>query len=168
MMKELNHTFQTERLLLSSLSLHDNDFIFELVNTPGWIRFIGDRNIHSREAAKEYINRILSNEKIRYWVVQLPAENCSIGIITFIQRDYLPHPDIGFAFLPRYGKSGYASEATKAVLDSVQMKDPHSTILATTIPENQDSIRLLMKLGFHFQEEKEVDGKPLRIYSFRK
>src|SRR6476620_8470162 len=134
MMKELKHTFQTERLLLTSLSLHDNDFIFELVNTPGWIRFIGDRNIHSREAAKEYINRILSNEKIRYWVVQLPAENCSIGIITFIQRD------IGFAFLPRYGKSGYASEAAKAVLDSVQMKDPHSTILATTIPENQDSI----------------------------
>ena len=47
--------YKTERLLLRSLTLADAPFIFELVNTAGWIQFIGDRNVHNHEDAERYI-----------------------------------------------------------------------------------------------------------------
>ena len=41
----------TESLLLNIVTEEDHDFMQELMNTEGWIQFIGDRSIHSGEAA---------------------------------------------------------------------------------------------------------------------
>ena len=38
-------TFETNRLLLRPTSITDAEFIYELLNTPKWIQYIGDRNI---------------------------------------------------------------------------------------------------------------------------
>lgn len=48
-------SFQTVRLILEPTSEKDAPFIFELMNTPKWIKYIGDRNVNSIEEAKEYI-----------------------------------------------------------------------------------------------------------------
>ena len=45
-----NH-ISTERLLLDLLTLEDHEFIMQLVNSKGWIQFIGDRNVHTKEDA---------------------------------------------------------------------------------------------------------------------
>src|SRR5215218_9705823 len=90
----------TERLLIIPLATSDDSFILELVNTEGWISFIGNRNITSQVEAKAYIQKILENSNCSYWVVKLKEQQQSIGIITYIKRDYLEHHDIGFAFLP--------------------------------------------------------------------
>ena len=55
---------RTERLLIKPLALTDDDFIFELVNTEGWIRFIGNRNIPSQDEARAYIQKVLENENV--------------------------------------------------------------------------------------------------------
>jgi [ribosomal protein S5]-alanine N-acetyltransferase len=157
--------FETERLSLQSIQLSDFEFIKQLVNTEGWITYIGDRNIHSDEEAQNYIQKITSNECIKYWVVRLKNERISIGIITFIKRDYLAFHDIGFAFLPQFGKNGYGFEATNTVLKALQINGKHSEILATTVPTNTKSISLLEKLGFYFQEEIEQENEKLLVYS---
>ena len=92
----------TERLYLESLTFHDNEFILELVNSKGWLKFIGDRNIKSLSDSSTYIQKILDNPNTIYWVVKIKNSKTNIGIITFIKRDYLEHHDIGFAFLPDY------------------------------------------------------------------
>src|SRR4051794_25146970 len=102
----------TSRLMIKPLTLEDNNFIFELVNTKGWLKFIGKRNITSLHESSAYIQRILENENIFYWVVKLRDNQHSIGIITYIKRTYLDHHDIGFAFLPKFCNKGYAYEAT--------------------------------------------------------
>jgi ribosomal-protein-alanine N-acetyltransferase len=145
--------YKTERLLLRTLTLEDAAFIFELVNTAGWIKFIGDRNIHSREDAEQYIQKILSNTNVEYRVVTLQDEQTAIGIISFIKREYLEHHDIGFAFLPAYAGKGYAFEAAEAVLTDMLKSKEHTTILATTLIDNHSSIRLLKNLGFVFSKE---------------
>ena len=157
--------YKTERLILNALCLTDTEFISELVNTQEWIKFIGDRNIRTKEDAKNYIQRIIDNPNINYWVVKLKNDNLSIGIITFIKRDYLEYHDIGFAFLPKYAKNGYAFEATKTVLNDAINKKNHRQILATTITENINSITLLKKLGLNFEKEIEVGKDLLMIYS---
>lgn len=155
----------TERLSLDLLSVQDGGFIFELVNTPGWLDFIGDRNIHSTEGAIAYINRINNTPNFTYWTVRLKQSNQPIGVITFLKRNYLSHFDIGFAFLPEYCRHGYAYEAANEVLSLVKQVPEHRVVLATTIPGNINSIKLLMKLGFHFKVEMEQRGDTLHVYS---
>ena len=155
----------TERLILNELSLNDTAFIYELVNTPEWIRFIGQRHVNNLEDAASYINRILNNVNAHYTTVRLKDSLTPIGVITFLQRDYLQHPDIGFAFLPRFGKKGYAFEAAKAVFDSVKQVEADKIVLATTLPDNVQSIQLLEKLGLRFDKEISVGDDKLLLYT---
>ncbi len=154
----------TTRLLLKPLTLNDSNFIFELVNTEGWIRFIGNRNIYSAEDANVYIQKIIDNKYIDYWVAQLKENSTSIGVLSFIKRDYLEHHDIGFAFLPAYFNKGYAYEAAHAALHKLVQQHQLSHILATTLPDNRSSITLLKKLHFQFEKEIEIEQKKLHVY----
>jgi RimJ/RimL family protein N-acetyltransferase len=155
----------TERLTLNVLTTDDYEFIMAILNTKGWIEFIGDRNIHSKDDAIAYIQRINDTQNLTYWVVKLTDTNTPIGIISFIKRKYLEHFDIGFAFLPEFNGHGYASEAAKEVLSIAGKYPEYATILATTIPHNLQSIKLLTKLGLHFEKEIEVDNEKLCLYS---
>lgn len=154
----------TARLLIQPLTPADNHFIFELVNTDGWLKFIGNRNVASAEEATAYIQKILAMQHVVYWVVKLKDTEEATGIVTYIQRDYLPYPDIGFAFLPRYCKQGYAYEATNAVLHQLTSEQQLTHILATTLSQNAASIKLLEKLGLNFEKEMEVEHQKLHIY----
>lgn len=158
-------TFSTERLTLEPLSPADAEFVHTLVNTEGWLRFIGDRNVHSADDATAYVKRIMDNTNIRYWTVRLKDTSQAIGIVTFIKRDYLAHPDIGFAFLPAFAGKGYAFEAASCILRFVVQSLSHDVVLATTIPANAKSIKLLAKLGFRFQEERVFENEALHVYS---
>ncbi len=164
MLKNAPVSASTDRLSIEPLTENDHQFIFELVNTEGWLTFIGNRNITSPAAASDYILRILDNENVCYWVVRLRENQVPLGIITFIQRDYLEHPDIGFAFLPNFSGNGYALEATKAILDALVERENLTRILATTIPENIKSIHLLKKIGLDFEREIRVGEETLHVY----
>jgi [ribosomal protein S5]-alanine N-acetyltransferase len=154
----------TIRLALNPLELSDKAFIFKLVNTPNWIKFIGDRNVHSHEDAANYIQRILDNPDADYKIVRLKEPSQPIGVITFIKRHYLDHHDIGFAFLPDYYKKGYAFEATKIVLDAIIADKTHTHILATTLKDNLNSIGLLEKLGLTYQKDILVGEDALMVF----
>ena len=159
-------SYTTQRLSLTSLTIDDADFIMELVNSPEWIKFIGQRNIKSSEDAIAYIQKIIANPDVDYWIVNHQEQKIPIGIITFIKRDYLNHHDIGFAFLAKYTRQGYAYEATKIVLADVITNSVHSNVLATTIKENNNSIQLLIKLGFSYSHEIEQGGEKLLVYEY--
>jgi [ribosomal protein S5]-alanine N-acetyltransferase len=161
---DIQFSLTTYRLLIEPLTITDTSFILELVNTEGWLRFIGDRNVRSEADAETYIQRILQNQNICYWVVKLKDGIEKIGVISYIKRDYLEHKDIGFAFLPQFFNKGYAYEATSGILERVLREDKLTHILATTIPENTSSIRLLEKMGLSFEKEIQVEKDTLHVY----
>ena len=160
----MQQQINTERLQLKLLDLNDHDFIISILNTEGWIKFIGDRDVHSKEDALAYINKIMSNPNIFYWVARIKENNQPIGILSFIKRAYLDHFDIGFAFLPEFNGQGYASEAAKELL-LIAGNASYYPILATTIPQNQPSIKLLTRLGFCFEKEIEAENTVLHVYN---
>ena len=84
------------RIQLSPLNTTHASFIIELVNSPGWLEFIGERNVKSREDAEAYIRKIDSNPAIDYWIIELVTSGEPVGIVTLIQRDYLQK--LGFLF----------------------------------------------------------------------
>jgi ribosomal-protein-alanine N-acetyltransferase len=161
----MEQILSTERLTLAALSLNDAGFIFSLVNSPGWLEFIGERNVKSQEDAQGYIQKIIANPDVNYWVVKLKDSETPAGIITLIKRPYLLHHDIGFAFLPEYTQSGYAFEAAAAALKYLREDPAHECILATTIRENIRSVQLLEKLGLHFDKGIQVEGRDLLLFS---
>jgi ribosomal-protein-alanine N-acetyltransferase len=161
----MQNTITTERLSLNLLTLDDCDFILKLVNSNGWIEFIGDRNVHSNEDAIAYITKILNTQNVFYWVVKTKDKYIPIGIISFLKRSYFENFDIGFAFLSEYNGNGYAHEAAKEILSMVSKVPGYYPVLATTVPQNVNSIKLLTKLGLHFEKEIEVENQLLLIYS---
>ena len=165
-MKEfIDKVFYTERLLLEVIQEKEADFIFELTNTKGWLDFIGDRNIKSVVDAKDYIQKIKDSPSAIYWKVEHKQNHQVLGLVTLIQRDYLENYDIGFAFLPRYSKKGYAYEATKTILDYLLKTSKQEEVLAITQKNNTNSIRLLKKLGLEFKTQINQNDDLLEVYS---
>lgn len=154
----------TKRLLLTLLSEDDHDFILSLLNTEGWIQFIGNRNVHSKDDAVAYIRKIKTTPDLFYWVVRLKEAKTPVGIVSFLKRSYLDYFDLGFAFLPPFNGLGYAGEAAEKILALAGEKG-YDPVLATTVPQNSRSISLLEKLGFHFEKELQVEGQTIHVYS---
>jgi len=47
--------FESPNLYYREFDTCDAAFILELLNTPGWLQFIGDRNIRNLEDAHNYL-----------------------------------------------------------------------------------------------------------------
>ncbi len=157
-------SLRSNRLLLEPLAINDSQFVLRLVNTDGWIRFIGDRHVTSDAEASGYIQKILDNPNSTYWVVKLKNDNTRLGVVTLLKKDYLEHHDIGFAFLPDFAGKGYAYEAASAVLHHALHPLGHAHISATTLPQNLNSLKLLQKLGLDFSHEINIENELLHVY----
>ncbi len=145
---------ETTRLILRRLSPDDAPFILELLNQPSFLRFIGDKNVRSREDAVRYLETgpLASYERFGFGLyrVELKDTGTPIGMCGLLKRDTLPDADIGFAFLPEYWSAGYAFEAADAVMNygrGLGLK----RIVAITSLDNDASIKLLRKIGMQFE-----------------
>lgn len=147
---------ETRRLLITELTVEDAPFIFKLMNDPEWKRFIGDRNIQSLQDAQNYLSERLipsyENWGFGFYKVADKTTDEPLGISGFVDREELEHVDVGFAFLPEGRKKGYALESTQALLFYANKELNLDTILAIANNDNENSHRLLKKLGFRFQK----------------
>lgn len=152
------------RLYVKDLDLQDAPFLLTLLNTPGFIQFIGDRGVRSLKEAEDFSVKLQDNPAIHYRTVFLKATDFPLGIISLVQRDYLPQPDIGFAFLPSYWGKGYAFEAASLVLEDY-FAIQKAPIFATTLEDNVRSISLLLHLGLTFERNIQRDEQTLQLYT---
>lgn len=143
---------ETQRLILEKVELTDANFIYELVNSPSWLTYIGDKEIKSLEDAREYIRERLISSYETYGhgllKISLKPDGTAIGLCGFLKRGYLDHVDLGFALLPSYEGKGYAFEAASGVLDYGKSSLALKKIVAICMETNSRSIQLLTKLGF--------------------
>jgi len=159
--------------LLRVRPLHPGDaaFIVALLNDEAFRRNIGDRGVRSEADAIGYITRgplaSYSRHGFGLDAVELPDTGAPIGICGLLQRDQLPAPDLGFAFLPQYRSRGYAYEATTAVKADAHGRLAIATLLAVVNPANAPSIRLLERLGFAFERSVRLsaDGPMLKLFA---
>ena len=107
-------TFETERLIIRPTSEEDAHFIFQLLNSPKWLEYIGDRNIKSIEEAKEYIRKKMTPQLIKLgysnYTIISKKDQQKIGTCGLYDREGLDGIDIGFAFLPNYEGKGFGFE----------------------------------------------------------
>ncbi|WP_088332870.1 GNAT family N-acetyltransferase [Lacimicrobium sp. SS2-24] len=159
----------TPRLNLRLLDDQDAPFILELVNDPDWLRFIGDRGITSLDAARDFIHQgpltLYKKHGFCMLRVGLKDSDQAVGLCGLMQRDNLPHPDLGFAFLPAGRGAGLATEAAQAVVNQAD-EEGRPELMAFCQPDNQGSINLLKRLGFVFigDYRQKPDEQVLHLY----
>jgi RimJ/RimL family protein N-acetyltransferase len=166
--------FETERLILIPTTEEDAEFIFELFNTPKWIKYIGDRNIKTVKNAKDYIKtKMLPQlERLGYsnYTLIRKADNCKIGLCGLFDRDGVEGIDIGFAFLPEYEKKGYAFESANKLINVAFNEFGLAEINAITVKDNISSQKLLEKLGLNLKGTTKFpnDEEELLLYKIRR
>tara|TARA_R110000868_G_scaffold411005_1_gene701316 strand:+ start:8428 stop:8949 length:522 start_codon:yes stop_codon:yes gene_type:complete len=148
---------ETNRLLISKLSLVDAPFFLELVNSPNWIKYIGDRHLKTVEEVKDYLTKgtlkSYQNFGFGFYKLELKQDNNKgIGICGLIKREQLENVDLGFAFLPEFEGQGFGFESSLAIIKLAQEQFRLKQLLAITLPINISSIKLLGKLGFIYQK----------------
>ncbi len=162
---------ETERLILKEFSSEDREFIQELLNTPGWLKYIGTRSINTTEDAINYIkNRIqksYSETGFGFYLMILKSSGAKAGMCGLVKRESLDDIDIGFALLPQFEGNGYAFEASEGVMKFAKDNLNLKKLAAITVPYNTPSIKLLEKLGMKFEKEINLPGDPetLMLYS---
>ncbi len=161
---------QTPRLTLRELRDDDWGFILELLNDPGWLRFIGNKMVHSHEGALTYIakaQRMYREKGFGLWVVERREDGEALGLCGLIKRDTLRDVDLGFGFLTRHQGKGYGREAGAAVMEHGQRVIGLERMVAITSPDNVASSGLLEKLGFAFERTLELTpGDPVKLYAY--
>lgn len=166
----MTQIFETERLNVREFNENDKEFIFTLLNSPGWLKFIGDRNIKTLEDARLYIvnSPMFSYHKFGFgpYLVELKGSAIPIGMCSLIKRDTLDDVDIGFAFLSEYSGKAYAFEASKALLDYAKKDLNLKKLVAITNQDNIASINLLKKLGFKSEGAIKIQGEEEELFFF--
>ena len=159
---------ETDRLILRKLNLDDAPFILHLLNTPGWIEFIGDRGVKTLTDAERYLlngpMESYARNDFGLWAVQLKHNGTLIGLCGLLKREMLNHPDIGFAFLPEFYGKGYGKESVKATIEVVHSKYDIGTLNAITTPSNKVSQKLLLTFGFAFEKVITNGPEELNLY----
>ena len=160
---------ETERLVLRELDKEcDAAFTRELLNSPKFLKYIGDREVRTTEEAADFIeNRYAASYREHgygLWAVDLKKNGIPVGICGFVRRDTLPGPDLGFAFLPEFERQGYGMESASAVLNYGREKLQFTDVWAITSLDNDASGRLLEKLGFKLQESDQHADESLKLY----
>jgi RimJ/RimL family protein N-acetyltransferase len=165
---------KTERLVLRPFTIDDTNFILELLNTEGWIKYIGNRNVKTKEQATTYLEngplKSYQTDGFGLSLVQLKAGKTPIGMCGLVKRDYLDHYDIGVAFLPAFTGKGYAYEIATKIIEYGMNELKLEKVLAITLPENFSSVKLLKKIGFNIITNfiSKDTNEELSLYSIEK
>jgi len=162
---------ETERLVLRVQTTDDAVFILELMNTPSWLEFIGDRGVRTIEDAKAYILngavRMYEQHGFCLFLVERKDDHTPLGICGLVKRDTLEDVDVGFAFHSKYWGKGYAYEAASAVMAHAKDTLGLKRIVAITSQDNHASSNLLEKVGLQFEGLIQLsnDSEKLKLFA---
>lgn len=165
-------SIQTQRLHLRELSpQQDAANMLALLNDPGFIAGIGDRNVRNEAEAREYLahwhGAQYASVGFGHYALELRQGGEFIGTAGLIQRADLALPDIGYALLSAHHGRGYAEEAARAVMAHARETLGLRGLCGIVSPGNTASVRLLEKLGLRREGEYVIapEREPLAYYA---
>lgn len=130
----------------------DAQSYLSLVTDPLWTRFIGETSLRTTAHAEAFITSKIQGHYKDFgyglWAVIEREQGSWAGVCGSLRRDWLEHPDLGFALLPDFRRRGFARSACELTLQWMRQNTDHRTLQAILTPDNEQSKSLLQVLGF--------------------
>jgi RimJ/RimL family protein N-acetyltransferase len=165
---------ETDRLILRKFTLSDAAFVLELLNSPNWLEFIGDKGVRTVEDAEAYLQngslKSYAENGFGFYAVVEKSSGTTIGMCGLIKRDSLEDTDIGYAFLQQHTGKGLGTEAAAATVAYALHALNFNRLIAIVNPKNIHSVNILAKVGMRFEQmiSFENQPEPLALYAIEK
>lgn len=158
---------ETERLILRELLSSDDAGMFELDSNPEVHRFLGNKPVKHIEESRLQIENIRQqyiDNGIGRWAVILKDTNEFIGWsgIKLIKETINNHQnfyEIGYRFMQKHWRKGYATEAGLAFVDFAFNEMKVEALYAYADTGNKGSRNILEKLGMRYVNSFEYEGE---------
>ena len=167
---------ETERLILWEILPSDREAMYLLDSDPEVHRYLGGEpvtDIRQTDEVIRFIRRQYADNGIGRWAVLHKYTGSFIGWaglkwVTEPMNGHCPYYDLGYRFIKEYWGKGYATEAARALVDYAFRIIGTDAVFALTECGNAASDKVLLKAGFHFAEQFEMDGVAHNWYEIRK
>jgi len=134
---------ETERLIIRRFRPEDWKDLHEYLSQEEVVKY-EPYDVFSEEASKqEAIDRAENDD---FWAVCLKGTDKLIGNIYFAKQDFDTW-ELGYVFNSRYHGKGYATEASRAVMNDVFINKNAHRVIAMCNVLNTSSWKLLERLG---------------------
>lgn len=148
--------FQTPRLSLRACQTQDAEFFNELFGNTHLMRYFHQQRPLENHEAQSFLDSFIKHDKRYGWgpgLIQLDDMPIGLGAITYLNHDSATQKgDLFYIIQQTHANKGYATEFTKGAVQFLFRHTDIQSILATAIPENKASIRVLEKSGFVFKK----------------
>lgn len=160
-------TLTTERLILRKISGDDDQAIYLQRSSAVVNKYIARVPVADINEAQAWIERINNNVNTGLsinWAITLKDSGTFIGLICL--WNFSPNNTVaetGYELSPAYHGKGYMNEALQRVLDFGFKELNLTTIKAYTHRDNTNSLQLLKKNGFTWNEGETDEGFPHNV-----
>jgi ribosomal-protein-alanine N-acetyltransferase len=161
----------TDRLTLSPFEASELE-VFIRINTDPFVRrFVWDGMIMSDEVLKEVFEksaRHFANDRWGLWKMVTRDTNTLVGYAGLWPFYDEPQPQLMYILLEEHTGRGYATEASRRIIDYAFQELKFTYLTASLDTPNTASQRVCERLNFTLQYEKLVNGNPLSFYKLTK
>lgn len=142
---------RTQRLILRTLDESDLDNLMNIWGDPEVMRYSGGSGSREQEAKSLAFYIRLQEEKgySPFGVIDKETKKF-LGVCGFNPPSNLGVIELMYHFAKENWGKGYATEAGKACIDYIQHQNITDKLAAFIEPENQNSKKVLQKLGFQY------------------
>lgn len=161
---------ETERCFLREMTLDDLDALYELYQGKSITRYT-EGLYEEREKEEEYTRAYIQNMYRFYgygmWIAVEKSTGKIIGRAGLNNRELHGKPslELGYIIGEAFQNQGYGFELCQGILKFAKEGTEFEEIHCLIQKENEISIHLAEKLGFLWQEEVKIQGKPLQRYT---
>jgi ribosomal-protein-alanine N-acetyltransferase len=158
---------ESERLRLRKIDLSDASELQKIRSHAEVMKYMDSENHKNIQFSENFISENLKTYKARngiFWALIEKSSNTFIGDFAYWKIDQKnARAEIGYTLHPKFWGKGYMKEAVKTlILFGFNDLNLHS-IEANINPENDNSRKLLLKLGFvkeaYFRENYYFNGR---------
>ena len=157
----------TARTISAPLNQEDFDALVEMYLEPDSNKYVSPLRDKSTEFYREFLARkLLKNEtSVGFWVVKSKLTKEILGTINLNFLEAMDGHHIGCHLKREHWNKGFATELLTRLLTHGKKEKSLDRIYGLVEKDNLISKRLLKKIGLYLQEEKELLGSILEIYS---
>lgn len=144
---------KTERCTLRKEEENDSYDIFELYSNEDVVKYMEFEPFDSVEDAvneMQWYQKIFKEQAGLRWMIEDSESKKVIGTCGFLNYEKTHNRiEIGYDLIPSFWGKGIMTEVLKCIMDFGFLTMKLNKIEAKVEPENEASIRLMYRLGFH-------------------